>query len=423
MRQTCRCTCGVWERGYLELGVVWCSDVWGHIGARNHLLLFSPTLECVILVHVMTHVVVLVHGLWGNPAHMANIEAELSKKSDIVTFLPKANAYNLTYDGLEVCASRLMTELEEFLKINKGIRKFSVVGYSLGGLIARFTIGMMLAKGWFPSRLEPVNFVTFATPHIGTRSPTRSIRNMVYDTLGGRTLSLTGQQLFLIDVHRNSQRPVLQVLASGESLYYRALALFPHRSLYANVVGEISVHFYTGAISPSDPFRRIGDLKVEYMEQEKYEQTIVDLAKTERQKGLVKPSSPPKNWRRIGFTVLIPLFLVVFLITSVVQTTRSQLRIRRHAPAEEYEDLDPLLSPVEEVEDMMDVDKHDPLDLSKNQLQMISSLNSLRWKKYGVHIHKTSHAHSAIISRSAGSSYSEGRIVIQHFVDNFQMTP
>ena len=40
------------------------------------------------------------------------------------------------------------------------MKKLSIIGYSLGGLVARYTIGLLLHNGWF-DRLEPVVQIHF----------------------------------------------------------------------------------------------------------------------------------------------------------------------------------------------------------------------------------------------------------------------
>ena len=73
------------------------------------------------------------------------------------------------------------------IKRKPDMRKISFVAHSVGGLVARYTIGRLYRP---PSKgnpeysssnssaeeskatiagLEPVNFITFATPHLGSR--------------------------------------------------------------------------------------------------------------------------------------------------------------------------------------------------------------------------------------------------------------
>ena len=63
------------------------------------------------------------------------------------------NSGNFTYDGIELGGERVAHEVEETLEalIANGhtIRKLSVVGYSLGGLVARYALGCSMHEdGW-----------------------------------------------------------------------------------------------------------------------------------------------------------------------------------------------------------------------------------------------------------------------------------
>lgn len=61
------------------------------------------------------------------------------------------NSGYFTYDGVELGGERVCLEIEEELRAieDRGgkIKKLSVVGYSAGGLVARYAIGLLHAKG------------------------------------------------------------------------------------------------------------------------------------------------------------------------------------------------------------------------------------------------------------------------------------
>lgn len=65
----------------------------------------------------------------------------------------KQNGGSLTYDGIDVCAERLVLELEGELEYIRSrgcsVTKLSVVGYSLGGLVARYAVGLLESRGFF----------------------------------------------------------------------------------------------------------------------------------------------------------------------------------------------------------------------------------------------------------------------------------
>lgn len=67
-----------------------------------------------------------------------------------------------------------------FVQGRHELQKISIVAHSLGGLVARYAIALLYSNGDNAKGeavieekivgLEPVNFITFATPHLGTRS-------------------------------------------------------------------------------------------------------------------------------------------------------------------------------------------------------------------------------------------------------------
>lgn len=57
------------------------------------------------------------------------------------------------------------------------------------------------------------------------------------------------------------------------------------------------------------------------------------------------------------------------------------------------------------------------LALAPYQFRMIQALDTVGWRKYPVYIHKVRHSHAAIIVRMEKPSFSEGRIVLRHWLD------
>ena len=66
-------------------------------------------------------------------------------------------------------AEEITEELDRLARDGYQIKKLSMVGYSLGGLVARYAIGLLHHQGLF-KKIEPVNFTTFVTPHLGELS-------------------------------------------------------------------------------------------------------------------------------------------------------------------------------------------------------------------------------------------------------------
>ena len=107
-------------------------------------------------------IVFAIYRLWGNPSHLDQIASSLRERhgEKLHILCAKGNSGNYTYDGIELGGERLAHEIEETLntlgKEGQDIRKISVIGYSLGGLVARYAIGLLEAQGWL-DKVEPVD--------------------------------------------------------------------------------------------------------------------------------------------------------------------------------------------------------------------------------------------------------------------------
>ncbi|CAL3973524.1 unnamed protein product [Diplocarpon coronariae] len=304
-------------------------------------------MDCTGGSHEAQHLCVLVHGLWGNPSHLTVMAASLREKypkESLHILVAKRNSGSFTYDGIERGGERVCLEIEEEIeklaRAGQEISRISLVGYSLGGLVARFTVGLLDSKGFF-EKIKPVNFTTFATPHLGVRTPLRGWHNHVWNVLGARTLSASGRQLFTIDKFRETGMPLLEVLADPESIFITGLAKFQRRTLYTNIVNDRSAVYYTTGISKTDPFTNIDNLQVNYLRG--YEDVIVDpeapiapldshVTDSSLYSTLVRSSQTTIG--RLPFLVammfFIPLGVVAFLLNSGVQSLRSSRRIRLH---------------------------------------------------------------------------------------------
>jgi len=86
-------------------------------------------------------------------------ESLLAKNPKLKTLVAKSNAGNFTYDGIELGGERLCQEIEEEIRImtsnEQRVTRLSFAGYSLGGLVARYAVGLLHARGTFRD-IEPV---------------------------------------------------------------------------------------------------------------------------------------------------------------------------------------------------------------------------------------------------------------------------
>ncbi|KAF2028824.1 lipase/serine esteras-like protein [Setomelanomma holmii] len=437
------------------------------------------------------HLCVLVHGLWGNPAHLKYVSTTLRQRfpeDRLEILVAKRNAGSFTYDGVDTGGERVASEvennLEELAENGHDIKKISIIGYSLGGLIARFAIGLLYSRGVF-DRIQPVNFTTFATPHLGVRTPLRGYHSHIWNVLGARTLSMSGRQLFGVDKFRDTGRSVLSVLADPDSIFIKGLAKFQHRSIYANVVNDRTVTYYTAGISQTDPFVRPEEVQMNYISG--YQDVILDGDCPVSPK---EPEAAPDFTQRLTTTtrtiagrvpivaflaVFIPIGTTLFLVNSAIQSIRSSQRIRLHEAGQagvniqqyrlgnminvvrrEAEDIyenfnnaqdsdylsagsQEIASPTQptspglrrkdsesEIDSIQEQKRNYVLDfptlaLTQDQFKMIEALDNVGFKKHPVHIHNHRHSHAAIIVRMDKKSFDEGRVVIKHWLDNFEL--
>ncbi|CAK7205034.1 hypothetical protein SEUCBS139899_007798 [Sporothrix eucalyptigena] len=331
------------------------------------------------------HLCVLVHGLWGQPEHLASVAAALRDEyteDQLHILVAESNSGYYTYDGIDTGGERVCLEIEDALKAaaTKGakITKLSVIGYSLGGLVARYAVGLLHAKGVMDN-LECKNFTAFASPFVGARSPARGAFSTVFNAIGARTISVSGRQLFGIDKFRDTGRPLLAIMTDPDAIFMAGLRRFARRTLYANIVNDRSAAYYTTSISKTDPFAEVvteggevEDLPLKYVPG--YNNTIMDpeepvvldrlaeamkrvrrrkangeaaAEREARKQGTMSPSKAlrrflAKPWNRerrvalfeaapvLAMALLLPLGLTLFLANSVYQNMQSSKRLKLH---------------------------------------------------------------------------------------------
>lgn len=405
--------------------------------------------------------------------NLANSLQAEHPKDKLHVLVTKSNSNNFTYDGIELGGERTTNEVEEEIKTlekdgNK-VTKISIVGYSLGGLVARYVIGLLYAKGYF-DRIQPVNFTTFATPHLGVRSPLLGPHNYLWNVLGARTLSTSGRQLFTVDSFRDTGRPLLTVMADPSSVFIRGLAKFKHRTLYCNIINDRSVVYYTSCITYKDPFVNLDAVELQPLPG--YDGVLLRPDEPVRPKARI----PLGFWARVRATswstltavpfyfllaILIPVGSVLFLINSGIQHIRSAQRVRLHESGgatfgiERYR-ANPLLEEAQNLEERVysrlnadqgqdylptppsedderfskaehtagqfkGQEKFPTLALTSDQFYMIQGLDDVGFTKYPVYISKVRHTHAAIVVRTNRWGFGEGKIVVGHWVKHFEV--
>ncbi|KAI5955337.1 hypothetical protein KGF54_001898 [Candida jiufengensis] len=238
------------------------------------------------------HLFVLIHGLFGSPNHMNHIEKFITNSltksinekdlvsNDVITTLkPVSFRFWKTYDGLDLNSRKIITEIFYEIeslkdKNNLKVTKISFVGYSLGGLLSRYVIGLLNELNFFDI-IKPVFFSTFATPHLGVHFFKNNIFDHIANNVGPYLFGKTGGQLFITDYDK-----ILIDLADPKDKYFQGLLKFEKHILLANIKNDRTVAFFTSYITSYSPFDQLDKIKVKYLK---------DLPQSRIKNKLVRP--------------------------------------------------------------------------------------------------------------------------------------
>jgi hypothetical protein len=206
------------------------------------------------------HFVVLTHGLNGTALDELYLKEQLEERyscglregTKVVAYISDVN-HALTCDGVETCAKRLAEKILDYAgwpwasdhvnqnrssKSGPRFAKISLVGHSLGGLINVCLVGYLnsITNGNFYKAVEPINFITIATPWLGSTDQSWYVRTAMSLGAAGQT----GKDLLLMtrsrsqqarasgasEQHTSHEEPLLLALAHPSSPSHQALALF-----------------------------------------------------------------------------------------------------------------------------------------------------------------------------------------------------
>ncbi|KAK7304159.1 hypothetical protein RJT34_15242 [Clitoria ternatea] len=234
------------------------------------------------------HLVIMVNGIIGSAADWRYAAEQFVKKlpDKVIVHRSECNASKLTFDGVDTMGERLAEEVLSVVRRWPEVQKISFVAHSLGGLVARYAIGRLYdysstltlvdtGRNSFSEEkkesskqflqqsyeakiagLEPMNFITFATPHLGSRGnkqlpflcglPFLERRaSQTAHLVAGRS----GKHLFLMD-NDDGKRPLLlrMVDDSDDLKFMSALRAFKRRVAYANANYDHMVGWRTSSI-------------------------------------------------------------------------------------------------------------------------------------------------------------------------------
>ncbi|KAG5034410.1 hypothetical protein JHK87_009320 [Glycine soja] len=231
-----------------------------------------------------THLIIMINGLVGSAQNWKFAAKQFLKRypEDTIVHCSERNSSMLTFDGVDVMGDRLAEEVISVIKRHPSVQKISFVGHSLGGLVARYAIAklygrdisMELSQGnghceiqisdqechdrkyeGKIAGLEPINFITSATPHLGSRGHKQvpmfcgfySLEKAVSRVAG--VFGKTGKHLFLTDRDNGKPPLLLQMVHDSEDIkFLSALRSFKRRVAYANVLYDQLVGWSTSSI-------------------------------------------------------------------------------------------------------------------------------------------------------------------------------
>ncbi|GFR42535.1 hypothetical protein Agub_g3441, partial [Astrephomene gubernaculifera] len=212
------------------------------------------------------HLIVLVHGLSDTSHAWDNCVAELQKMPNATDYLFHSSAVNArfrTHDGFDKCGLRLADEIRKVVKQHPQLTNISVFGHSMGGMIARFALGILFdPKNASICGLRPCHFLTLATPHLGLSvvdGPAQvpfvawageipllgnSLKHALQAVAHGVAATVfrgTGRHFLALDGGRG-ELPLLIRMTLDEpdrgQYFFSALRAFRSRACYGNVRGD-----------------------------------------------------------------------------------------------------------------------------------------------------------------------------------------
>lgn len=237
---------------------------------------------------VPEHLVVMVNGIIGSASDWRYAADQFVKKlpDKVIVHRSECNSSRLTFDGVDLMGKRLAEEVLAVVRKRSEVRKISFVAHSLGGLVARYAIGMLYEP--FPTSessghngnclieghtnnvaqsldqphqgtiagLQAMNFITVATPHLGSRGNKQLpfLCGLPFLERGASQaahfiVGRSGKHLFLTDDDGGRPPLLLRMVHDSEDLkFVSALRAFKRRVAYANANFDHMVGWRTSSI-------------------------------------------------------------------------------------------------------------------------------------------------------------------------------
>ncbi|XP_076946471.1 uncharacterized protein LOC143617984 [Bidens hawaiensis] len=247
------------------------SNIWKHQSLKAHAMsstrthgsFISPSAANGVKDEEQDHLLVLVHGIYASSSDWKYVEAELKRRlgRHFLIYASSCNAYSKTFAGIDGAGKRLADEVKQVVKSRENLKKISFLAHSLGGLIARYAIGVLYTRTDDKSAgqiagLEAVSFITLATPHLGVRGNKQlpfllglPMLEKIAAPMAPIFVGRTGSQLFLTDGKPDRPPLLLRMTTDAEDAdFISALGAFKYRVLYANAAYDHMVGRRTSSI-------------------------------------------------------------------------------------------------------------------------------------------------------------------------------
>ena len=215
------------------------------------------------------HLFVFSHGLHGRTEDLASLVDTLDDMLSTHCRQATGGKYSVlnsainetkTRHGLLDCAKRLAREVGERLEQAADLGhqlRVSMIGYSMGGLVIRLAVGLLVEQGLLPQEhVQLVGFWSICTPHLGVRRPALGHWwNLPASAAASTVLGKSGRELMLRDNRKHPEKlPLLQALCEPDSTYMEGLRLFQKRTLVANTHFDVQVPFSSASLRWCNPY-------------------------------------------------------------------------------------------------------------------------------------------------------------------------
>ncbi|KAF5783237.1 putative alpha/Beta hydrolase [Helianthus annuus] len=231
--------------------------------AQTHGSFISPTGANGVKDEDPDHLLVLVHGIYASPSDWRYVESELKRRlgRHFLIYASSCNTYSKTFAGIDGAGKRLADEVRQVVKSRENLKRISFLAHSLGGLIARYAVGVLYTRvddrtAGLIAGLEAISFITLATPHLGVRGNKQlpfllgvPMLEKIAAPMAPIFVGRTGSQLFLTDGKPDRPPLLLRMTTDAEeSDFISALGAFKYRVLYANASYDHMVGRRTSSI-------------------------------------------------------------------------------------------------------------------------------------------------------------------------------